>query len=91
MNNKRKIVTDEGTIIGKFLTIDGLVIPVDWDEDGRAIAISISTLDEEEYLVLLDEKGLPLLNHLREEALIRGWFYKDFRHRKCIAVDTYII
>ena len=89
MKSRRRIETAEGRAIGKFLTIDGLVIPVKWDEEGNASEITIATLDEDEYLVLLDEKGQELLKHLKEEVLIKGWFYRDDSNRKCIAVESY--
>ena len=91
MKSRRRIETAEGTAIGKFLTIDGLVIPVQWDEEGNASAISVATLDEDEYLVLLNEMGQQLLRHLKEEVLIKGWFYRNSNNRKCIAVESYTL
>ncbi len=91
MKSRRRIDTPEGRVIGKFLTIDGLVIPVQWDDDGQVTALSIATLDEDEYLVFLDEKGKELLKHLKEEVLVKGWFYRDRDQRKCIAVDSFVV
>ena len=91
MKSRRTIETVDGRVVGKFLTIDGLVIPVQWDKDGNATEVAIATLDEEEYVVLLDEIGLELLSHLKDEVLVKGWFYRDLDNRKCIAIDSYVL
>ena len=52
--------------------IQGLIIPVDWDEAGRVLAVAVSTFDEEEYLVEKDGKGDELLGLLRKEVEVNG-------------------
>lgn len=52
--------------------IQGLIIPVDWDEGGRVLAVAVSTFDEEEYLVEKDGKGDQLLGLLRKEVEVSG-------------------
>lgn len=52
--------------------IRGIVIPVDWDDAGSVISISILTSDEDEYLVHWDEKGKQLLPFIREEVEATG-------------------
>ena len=54
--------------------IQGLIIPVDWDERGNVIAIAISTFDEDEYLIDMDEIGKELMSHLREKIEISGQY-----------------
>lgn len=52
--------------------IRGIVIPVDWDDAGSVISISILTSDEDEYLVHWDEMGKQLLPFIREEVEATG-------------------
>jgi hypothetical protein len=54
--------------------IQGLIIPVDWDDRGNVIAIAISTFDEDEYLINMDEMGKELMGYLREEIEISGQY-----------------
>ena len=59
------------TDLGRF-HIQGLIIPVAWDEKGNVLAVAISTFDEDEYLIDRDEKGEQLLGLLREEVKVSG-------------------
>ena len=50
----------------------GIIVPVDWNEDGVAIAFAVSTFDEEEYVL---ESGLSreeLMALIREEVEVWG-------------------
>ena len=55
-----------------LITIRGIVIPVDWDEKGKVVGLSISTFNEEEYLVEPGEKGAELMRFIRQEVEISG-------------------
>ena len=50
----------------------GLIIPVDWDEEGNVRGIAISTRKEEEYRIDLSQKGKELMAYLQREAEVRG-------------------
>ncbi len=56
----------------KLITIRGLIMPADWDEEGNINAVAISTFEEDQYLVLNDEKGEQLLPLIRQEVKITG-------------------
>lgn len=56
----------------RLFKIQGLIIPVDWDEGGHVLAVAVSTFDEEEYLVEEDGKGDQLLGLLRKEVEVSG-------------------
>jgi hypothetical protein len=56
----------------KLITIRGLIMPADWDEEGNINAVAISTFEEDQYLVLNDEKGEQLLPLVRQEVKITG-------------------
>jgi hypothetical protein len=50
----------------------GIIVPVDWNEDGVAIAFAVSTFDEDEYVL---ESGLSreeLMALIREEVEVWG-------------------
>ena len=72
-------------------TIKGIVIPVDWDEKGSVVALSISTPNEDEYLIDKDHlKGKELLHLIQEEVEVSGIVRED-EDKKIIAVEKYIL
>lgn len=80
---KRKGIGDEPT------TVRGIVIPVDWDEEGNALAVIISSLDEQEYLIQQDAKGKELLRLMRQEIEAMGVVKEGSKGRKTIKVKSY--
>jgi len=72
------------------LTIKGIVIPVDWDKEGKVVAAAISTHDEDEYLIDNDYKGEELLHLVREEVEVSG-VAKENKDKKIIAVQKYML
>ena len=56
------------------ITVHGLIIPIEWDEGGNVAAIAVSTFDEDEYLIELDEMGERLMALLREEIALVGLY-----------------
>jgi hypothetical protein len=52
--------------------IRGVIIPADWDSDGRVLAVSISAFDENEYSVIDDDNGRELLAFVRETVIAEG-------------------
>jgi hypothetical protein len=55
-----------------MIKVRGIIIPVDWDDEGVAIAFSLSTYDEAEYLL---ESGLAredLLARTQEAVAVSG-------------------
>ena len=72
------------------ITIRGIVIPVDWDEKGKVVAVGISACDEQEYLVYRDHKGVELLHYLQEEVEVSG-VMRESSNKKIITVRKYIL
>lgn len=70
-----------------MVTIRGIVIPVDWDEEGNIVAIAVSTHDEEEYLICGQDKGEELRAHIREEVEISGVLRKKKRKKTITVID----
>jgi hypothetical protein len=73
----------------ELTTIRGIVIPVDWDEDGNVLATAISSQDEHEYFVELDKKGEKMLGLIRRGIEVRGVVRKIIKGRKTITVKSY--
>jgi len=80
---KKKVIVD------KLTTVRGIVIPVDWDEEGNAFAVAISSPDEQEYVIEQDEKGKELLEFIRHEIEVDGVVRKAIKGRKTITVRSY--
>lgn len=80
---KRKEIGDGPT------TVRGVVIPVDWDEEGNTIAAAISSSDEQEYIINQDAKGKELLRLMRQEIEASGVVKKGSKVRKIIKVKSY--
>jgi len=55
-----------------MMKIRGVVIPRKWDENGRVVAITILTHDEDEYLIENDGRGKELKAFIRENVEVSG-------------------
>jgi len=58
----RKEVKESKGTGDELTTIRGIVIPVDWDENGNVLAAAISSPDEQVYFIELDKKGKKCWN-----------------------------
>ena len=56
----------------KELTVSGLILPVEWDENDKIIGVVIETADEESYIVEGDKKGQELLKLIHQEVEATG-------------------
>ena len=70
-----------------LVTLRGVVIPVDWDSEGKVIAAAISTHHEDEYLIVDEENTIEMNNLINEEIEITG-IYKKKGDKKIIKVKT---
>ena len=68
--------------------IRGIVLPVNWDEEGNTTAMVISTHKEREYMITPDEKSLELLAFLRQEIEIVGQI-ETVNKKKYVTVKEY--
>jgi hypothetical protein len=69
-------------------TVTGVIIPSDWDRDGRVTVVAISTHDEDEYLVRRRAKGTELVRLLGKEVEVTGWTALD-QGKKTLLVKDY--
>jgi hypothetical protein len=73
------------------VTLTGIIIPADWNEDQEVVAVALATPDEKEYRVDVNRKGRELLDHLQHQAEVTGPLRKDEKGRRVITVRRYII
>jgi hypothetical protein len=70
--------------------IKGIVVPVEWDEEGNILAVSILTDNEDEYAVDHDGKGSEFLDLINAEVAVNG--YVDIVNgEKRIKIKRYFI
>jgi hypothetical protein len=55
-----------------MISINGIIIPVDWDVNGNITGLAIATHREEEYFIENDDKAATLMSLLRQEVRITG-------------------
>jgi hypothetical protein len=85
----KKEVKGKKGIGDELTTVRGIVIPVDWDEEGNALAVAVSASDEQEYVIEQDEKGKELLEFIRHEIEASGVVRKAIKGRKTVTVKSY--
>lgn len=56
----------------RLIKLRGLVTPAGWDEEGKVIALAISTFDEDEYFVKKNQAEARLYPFLRKEIEVTG-------------------
>lgn len=80
--------------------IEGIIIPIRWDEDGNPTAVALATSQEEEFPIDMgSKKGKKLLGCLQQKVRIHGAItisnndQKMLTIRKClpIAYDEFVL
>lgn len=54
----------------KSITVNGLIIPAQWDKHGNIKGIAIAGFDETNYPILMDKVGRSLLVQLHKEVAV---------------------
>jgi hypothetical protein len=74
------------------ITAIGIVVPVEWDENGRPSAHAISSYDEEEYLIdIRTETGKRLSGVDRQKIRATGTLGTRIKNRRMITINSYEI
>lgn len=72
------------------ITVTGIVIPAKWDHNENAIAVSIATFQEREYLVdTTNRAGKELCGFLHKKIKVTGFLDPAAKKQKFITVNTY--
>lgn len=91
INNKKDLSQEtrkkRKKVGNKLVTLRGVVIPVDWDRQGKIVATAISTHNEEEFLIKEDENSKNMIALINEEVEITGWCRK-IKGKKMVIINT---
>lgn len=55
-----------------MISVEGIIIPSQWDKQGNIVELTIATRNEEEYLVADEDQVTRLKPLLRKEAQVSG-------------------
>jgi len=55
-----------------LISVQGIIIPAGWGEDGEVVAIAVSTHKEQEFLLENNRKGDELKNFVGLEMVLSG-------------------
>ena len=73
------------------IDLEGIIIPMKWDEDGNPTAVALATSKEEEFLVnMRNARGRELLDYLQRKVKITGWIDKLDNNQKMITIRRYL-
>jgi hypothetical protein len=86
--SSRKVKKKKGTD-NELTMVRGIVIPVDWDDEGNVLAAAISSPDEQEYLIKQDAKGKELVRLMRQEIEVSGVVRKGIKGCNTVTVKDY--
>ena len=70
-------------------SIEGLIIPNQWDDTGKTIGIAIHTNKEEVYLVAHNRMESELLNYLHLKVAVKGKIMERLDGNKLIHVSSF--
>ena len=71
--------------------VTGIIMPNNWDKNGKVIQIAIYTNAEEVYLVEPNQTGQELLSHINRRVEVRGKKRECLDGNRYIAVQKYTI
>lgn len=73
----------------KTKTVSGLVIPIDWDDDGTVLGAAIFDREERKYMIQQDEIGKELLNLIKTEVEVEGTVKKGKKGQMTLKVKDF--
>jgi hypothetical protein len=74
---------------GERVEIRGLIIPVEWDRNGRVTGVVLSTFDEQEYRVETTGAAGGIDHLVGREVMVMGRRRRSARGEGLIRVDQY--
>ena len=79
----------EGTRGNKVTTVRGILVAVDWDDNGTAIAVELSGNDEKQYLIDNHGKQKELLKFIQKEMEVSGMVRAGNDGKKIMTLKRY--
>ncbi len=72
------------------ITVLGIVVPVDWDREGRALSFAVSTYEEQEYLIdITSPPGMALTTMPQQKIKITGTIGKGRGNKRILKVVNF--
>ena len=71
--------------------VTGIIMPNNWDKNGKVIQIAIYTNAEEVYLVEHNLLGQELLNHINRRVEVRGKKRERLDGNRYITIQKYVV
>jgi hypothetical protein len=93
-NARRRFVVRAGRraiVAGRNVSLEGLVVAADWDENDEVTLVSLLTDDEGEYLVEADSIGRELIGCIHKRVRLHGCLGKDQSGEDVIAGEYFTI
>ena len=86
------MIKKKGNILeSSLIELEGIIIPMKWDEDGTPTAVALATSKEEELPInMKNAKGRELLNLLQKKVRITGLIGKLDNDQKMITIRRYL-
>ena len=75
----------------KAVTLTGIVIPADWNDQQEVVAAALATADEREYRIAGNKKGKELLDALQQQVEVTGVLEKDEKGGSVITIRRYTV
>jgi hypothetical protein len=75
---------------GAALKFTGIIVPAQWDEQGKAVKIALATTEEEEYIIGPGKKGAELFTLIRKRVEVAGNL-REGKEGKILVVDQYAL
>jgi hypothetical protein len=57
---------------GAMIKAKGIIVPVEWNEDGIVVSFAVSTFDEDEYVLDSSLSRAEMMALIREEVEVSG-------------------
>lgn len=73
------------------ITLTGIVIPADWNENHDVIVAALATADEKEYRIAGNRKGKEIFAYLQRQVEATGTLGEDEEGRVVITIKRYIL
>lgn len=71
--------------------LEGIIIPVRWDENGHPTAVALATSQEEEFFIDMKNKmGKKLLDFLQKKVRVNGAVTTFNNDQKMITIKEYL-
>lgn len=72
----------------ELVTLRGILLPMEWDEDGHVIGVGFSGTDEKEYQIEVKEKKAELLRLLQKKVEVTG-LLREWAGNRVIVLKDY--